>query len=663
MFNDGEVRIGLVLKKKQLEKDLEEVKKELEKFDEEVSKDTEKTMSKITKVGKGLGNALKSVFGTIVKIGAKLFDLVLVTGIIGAITTALFILIKAFERADLNIKQIKANFSYLGFVASKIFENLLSPAIDKTAKAIEGTSKKVNGLATALYKVVIYIGYILGQWFGVEDVFKGTSVEDYAQHMKEAQESAKGTAKATKQIKKDLMSFDEVNKLSENVSNQGTGQEAITLPNLPSINDVLKDMPPWVKWLAENKDTVLKVVGAILGLLTFSKVISWLTPLSNFFGLFTGGKLTTALGGTLSTLGTIVGMIGSAVTLGYVAYKITKDNLEQQKQLNKMAERGVELAEEDVKQERSLGEAEDFLTYKREAGRRVLEKSRELGSKITATTKQQLKNAKATAIEDKLYIDQQLEKYRKGELNAEQQQQLIQMIKDEKDYVVDVYDELEKQKMSTKAIGDLEMEYVDILREIDPEYQKINVSSADVLGNVLGTHDALKSMKENVGGVKQGFGDIAKTKLEDKKLKVNIEGDTKGLTGNFNTFLTNLGMKLANVFKNVDLSVFKNNIALIFSRLMPNLTIGNIRKMIGLRQGGIFSNPGRGVALTPNVICGEGRKAEAVIPLDDTTMDRLGSAIARHMVINSTNINQINGRTLSREVKRLMNESDFAYNS
>ena len=85
-----------------------------------------------------------------------------------------------------------------------------------------------------------------------------------------------------------------------------------------------------------------------------------------------------------------------------------------------------------------------------------------------------------------------------------------------------------------------------------------------------------------------------------------------------------------------------------------------VPKIPKLARGGIVNNPGAGV-LMGNYIAGESG-AEAVIPLNDETMDRLGIAIARHMTINATMINQMNGRTISRELKQIMNEENFGYN-
>lgn len=84
-------------------------------------------------------------------------------------------------------------------------------------------------------------------------------------------------------------------------------------------------------------------------------------------------------------------------------------------------------------------------------------------------------------------------------------------------------------------------------------------------------------------------------------------------------------------------------------------------KLPKLASGGIINQPGRGVPLA-SAIGGE-RGVEGVLPLTDSQqMDLLGQSIARHMVINLTNINQMNGRVISRELQRVQNDSDFAYN-
>lgn len=95
---------------------------------------------------------------------------------------------------------------------------------------------------------------------------------------------------------------------------------------------------------------------------------------------------------------------------------------------------------------------------------------------------------------------------------------------------------------------------------------------------------------------------------------------------------------------------------------VPGINLGRLDtfNLPRLARGGIVNNPGPGVMMG-SYIAGE-RGPEAVIPLDDQTLDRLGEAFARHTVINASITNTMNGRVLSRELQKVQNSSDFAFN-
>lgn len=159
----------------------------------------------------------------------------------------------------------------------------------------------------------------------------------------------------------------------------------------------------------------------------------------------------------------------------------------------------------------------------------------------------------------------------------------------------------------------------------------------------------------------------------------------------FNTvvnFFKNIISTIVNLFKNIGTKVgdvigsaFKAVINGILSAIenILNFPIKSINKLLDiinkvpginitklstfnlprLKSGGIINQPGRGVPLG---IGGEAGK-EGVIPLTDSqAMEELGSAIGRYITINATLINQMNGRTISRELKKVQNESAFATN-
>lgn len=55
---------------------------------------------------------------------------------------------------------------------------------------------------------------------------------------------------------------------------------------------------------------------------------------------------------------------------------------------------------------------------------------------------------------------------------------------------------------------------------------------------------------------------------------------------------------------------------------------------------------------------------EAILPLTDSqAMSELGYEIGRNVVVNLTNVTEMNGRIIAREQKRIQSQQDFAYNN
>ena len=90
----------------------------------------------------------------------------------------------------------------------------------------------------------------------------------------------------------------------------------------------------------------------------------------------------------------------------------------------------------------------------------------------------------------------------------------------------------------------------------------------------------------------------------------------------------------------------------------------NIPEIPKLAKGTILNNPGYGVPVAGGrALAGEAGR-EAYLPLTDTQLlEELGSTIGRYITINANIVNNMNGRTISRQLQRIQNDSDFAYNS
>ena len=94
---------------------------------------------------------------------------------------------------------------------------------------------------------------------------------------------------------------------------------------------------------------------------------------------------------------------------------------------------------------------------------------------------------------------------------------------------------------------------------------------------------------------------------------------------------------------------------------LSNISKLNTITLPRLAKGGIINMPNVGVPLG-SAIGGESGK-EGVIPLTDSQqMALLGEAIGRYITINANITNTMNGRVISRELQKINNENDFAYN-
>ena len=88
----------------------------------------------------------------------------------------------------------------------------------------------------------------------------------------------------------------------------------------------------------------------------------------------------------------------------------------------------------------------------------------------------------------------------------------------------------------------------------------------------------------------------------------------------------------------------------------------SIPKIPYLKTGGIINMPNKGTMIG-GAIAGESGR-EGVLPLtDQQAMAELGAEIGRHVLINLTNITQMNGRVIGRELKQVQSEQEFAFNS
>lgn len=127
----------------------------------------------------------------------------------------------------------------------------------------------VQWLINLLYTVLGYINAIMQGWFGI-NLFSNASVKNF-QKMKN---SASGTAKVVKEIQKSLQGFDEMNVLQDNSgSNTGSsGAGGVGVAPSVDLSGLQGNIPQWLKWIIDNKDTILTLLAGVLGFITAIKL-------------------------------------------------------------------------------------------------------------------------------------------------------------------------------------------------------------------------------------------------------------------------------------------------------------------------------------------------------------------------------------------------------
>ena len=89
----------------------------------------------------------------------------------------------------------------------------------------------------------------------------------------------------------------------------------------------------------------------------------------------------------------------------------------------------------------------------------------------------------------------------------------------------------------------------------------------------------------------------------------------------------------------------------------------NIPQIPRLAKGTILNAPGRGVPVAGGTALAGEAGREAYLPLTDTQLlEELGSTIGKYITINANITNSMNGRIISRQLQKIQNDSNFAYN-
>ena len=190
--------------------------------------------------------------------------------------------------------------------------------------------------------------------------------------------------------------------------------------------------------------------------------------------------------------------------------------------------------------------------------------------------------------------------------------------------------------------NDTKKNWIDVGKDIINKYSGNGNDS--VKGAVQSAFDTLpKTAETGTKGVFKTITDLIKNYNPPKKT-ISIQADTL-------PFINEI-KKLAKASPTVFLPLV-NALKLAGYKVAK----GGIINPPRLASGGIINQPGRGVAI------GGERGREAIVPLTDSgQMAYLGREIAKNIVLNLTNVTELDGRVIARNVSQVMGDMQFQGN-
>lgn len=599
---------ALQLKVQQTQTQYEGVNQKIEEYKQKLNtvnikkqkSDVDQLKGSIDKVGSSFTGAVKKAG----KLALAIFG----------IRSAYMLLRRASSELSSYDDQYSTNLEYIRFVLTQAVAPIL---------------QYIVGLAMQL---LAYINAIAQAWFGV-NLFANGSVEAF-QKMKKG---ASGVGQAVKEIKKQLLGFDEVNVLSSQ-SDTGTsaGAGGVSMPSM-DLSSWQGETPKWLQWIIDHKNEILAVLSgvgtalllikfgmsgikalgfglvvagivlAIQGLIEYLKDPTW----ENF------GKIVQGIGIAIIGLGVVIGSLPVAV-IG-AAVLIHGTIMKNWDKIKGTLTKGVDWFHS--KTEELQGWLDTKLNW-------LPEKFGNVGKVIKETIKITVKTI-TTFIEELFRT------------------------------IIDIFDRIYTgiRQVVDGIIKIFKGDFKGGIEEVGKGILKIftGIWEGTYAGFVTVWHTILSLFKDGgqiFSGFKEGIIGVLKSLLN-----VLISGINWEIAKPLNALNSVL-----NKIKDIRIDFGKLGSFTPFSGFYGYNPIP-VPQIPRLKVGGIINMPNKGTLIGGGSALGGESGKEGVIPLtDQQAMAELGREIGKNVLVNLTNITQMNGRTISRELKQVRSTQEFAYN-
>ena len=553
------------------------------------------------------------------------------------------------------------------------------------------TANKLSSVWVALGNLIGPIIEKIANWvlklIGYLNVFVKTVSRgkiDLTKNMGKNTKAVKGTTGAMKELNKQLAQFDEATVLQDQkLDSGGSGGLDSDAFDMPELNqEWVEKIQAFGKWVLDNWPMVLTLLGGIGALFAIGTVGKWLGGISSLIGI--GGTGIMGAGGSgLLGIATVV----IALTALYIDLKSAIDEAADaaKQDFDNRAKEGpksVEVTEKVV----------DILKDANATEEDHVEALRNVKSQLKGTSKnakEYSKNIKDTtggiyefgyAIgfsdealkENRTYLNETVDKTNKyvdavkeaalaDTLTADEKQELIQLLLEERNGLRDTKRNLQEGTAEYKRVDGVIDNLNNTIKLLGGETCATTVTF-DKFGMVV--YEDSEGMKEftdkviNSNSMLKKFNEM---KVDNKKSTFIFDANTAQAESGISGMVSGIARKMQNAFNTLNFNVLKQNLANQLSSIFPNIQ-SSIKRAFGLAKGGIINLPGPGVPLAGGVVGGE-RAPEGVIPYTDSqVMEVLGEAIGKYITVNASITNTMNGRVISRELQKINNENDFMSN-
>lgn len=571
-------------------------------------------ISAMSNAFKSVGNSIQSTIGKVAKLALGIF----------AIRSAYMAVRRASSELASYDSQYAANIEYIRYALTQMIAPVLMWIVQLAATVLK------------------YINMIVNALFGINLFSRGS-----AENFNKMKAGAGGVSKAVKEIKKQLLGFDEINMLndqSDTGTSPGAGGVGAAMPEF-DLSKIDGEPPEWLKWMIDHKNEILALLAGIAaGLLAWKMGLGGIKSLGiglavegivyaveNLLGYLNDptwknfGGIIQGVGGAVAGLGIAFGSsAAAAVGAGAIFYGTII------KYWDKIHD--------------SMQSAIDWL---RDQSDWVEKHFGVVGKSIY-----------------KGILDTM-----QGVLNTVDI--IVNAIKDTFDGLITfvegvftgdwdkAWKGIEKIFNSTwEAIKGVFMVFVDWIYAIviQPIIDVFNWLWSSISSGAQWAFNSITGIFNSIGGFFSGIINWIINMFRDLG---NAAGNV--VAGAFKS-VVNAVLRAVERILNTPIRAINGLIGAVRSLGINLPTLGTF-SLPRLKAGGIVNMPNKGTLIGGSAIAGESGR-EGVIPLtDQQAMAELGREIGKNVLVNLTNITSMNGRIISRELKQVQSEENFAYNS